>query len=71
MNICEIQYGYKSDHSAVVLELNLVHTPRGPDFWKFNALLQRDNEYITKLKSKLKSWSKKYDFLKIVEQNGK
>ena len=56
INTCDIQYGYKSDHSAVVLELNLVHTPRGPGFWTFNALLLKDNEYITKLKSKLKSW---------------
>ena len=71
INICDIQYGYKSDHSAVVLELNLVHTPRGPSFWKSSALLLRDNEHLTKLKSKLKSWSKKYDFFEDSRTNGK
>ena len=57
---CGIQYGVRSDHSAV--NLNIKQTSqRGPGFWKFNSLLLKDNIYLNKLKTKLQHWKEKYN----------
>ena len=43
---CVITPGIKTDHSAVILELNLSTTQRGPGYWKFNTSLLQDEEYV-------------------------
>ena len=47
----EIKPGYRSDHSAVVLELKFNEFKRGKGLWKFNNTLLNDRDYMTKVKN--------------------
>ena len=38
--------GFKSDHSAITLEITVQQQPRGPGFWKFNCSLLKDINYV-------------------------
>ena len=49
---CSTEYGFQSDHSAVVLDLKVSNRKRGPGFWKFNTMLIYDVQYVNELKSK-------------------
>lgn len=42
----EIDLAYRSDHSMIRLELRLDLESRGKGFWKMNASLLRDQEYV-------------------------
>lgn len=44
---CNMQTGYCSDHSFVVLELNLAPEARGPGYWKFNNSHLKDKQFVT------------------------
>ncbi len=47
----DIQIGCKSDHSVISIDLQIHNTnKRGRGFWKFNATLLRNREYINKVK---------------------
>ena len=59
---CKIDFGFQSDHSMISLDLNTVMSKRGPGFWKFNAKLIEDLDYINGLKHKISKWNVKYDF---------
>lgn len=48
-NKIEICTKYISDHSRVVLELDLSQTKRGKGFWKFNNLLLKDKIFLDKM----------------------
>ena len=44
---CDISPGFKSDHSAISIQLVLNNHQRGRGFWKFNASLLQDENYVT------------------------
>ena len=41
-----IKPGFKTDHSAVILEIDLAIAPKGPRFWKLNNSLLHNRNYI-------------------------
>ena len=45
-----IEYGYRSDHSAVSIDVKLINNTRGRGYWKFNPSLLHDVEYVRKVK---------------------
>jgi len=45
--------GYKTDHSAIYLTLNLSNNARGRGYWKFNNSLLRDKTFIQNTKEKI------------------
>ena len=48
---CEIIPGYRSDHSGVLLNLQInFDTEKGRGYWKFNNTLLKDIEYVNKVK---------------------
>ena len=55
-----IKAGYRSDHSAVSLDLKLSKFSRGPGLWKFNNSLLHDKDYIDKVKSCIKKTKVQY-----------
>ena len=47
----------RSDHSAITLQINgIENTTCGPSFWKFNASLLKDEEYVNKIYEKSLEW---------------
>ena len=46
----DILPGYKSDHSAVSLNLDFKENQRGPGFWKLNCSLLRELDYVQNIK---------------------
>jgi len=47
----------RSDHSAITLHINgMENTSYGPSFWKFNASLLEDEEYVNKINEKSREW---------------
>ena len=47
--------GYRTDHSALTLELQLNNTIRGKGFWKFNTSLLREVDYVNSVKQEIKT----------------
>jgi exonuclease III len=50
VNHSDIVPGYRTDHSAIKLKLDLKKIDRGRGFWKFNNSLLKDQSYIDKVK---------------------
>ena len=51
----------KSDHSAIGLPINgIVEQIHGPSFWKFNARLLDDKDYVTLINSKYEVWVEEF-----------
>lgn len=48
---CVMQPGFQSDHSFVILDVDLVGNKRGSGYWKFNLSHLRDKEYLLAAKS--------------------
>ena len=46
----EIIPGYRSDHSAVIIEIELDQTPRGKGYWKLNCSHLKNADYIELIK---------------------
>jgi exonuclease III len=53
MQKTDVYPGIKSDHSVIYLILNRTNTKRGRGFWKFNAELLKDADYVSGLKTLL------------------
>ena len=52
-----INSAIKTDHAAIVLQVNSVEKqPTGPSYWKFNASLLEHPEYINLIKDNVPSW---------------
>ena len=49
-NDCNTVSGYRTDHSAITLQLKLNKNERGKGYWKFNNSLLRDTKYIELVK---------------------
>ena len=43
---CNVVSGYRTDHSAITLQIKLNKNDRGKGYWKFNNSLLRDENYI-------------------------
>ena len=56
----DILAGFKSDHSLITLTLMNNSNPRGPGFWKLNASLLADAEYIELIKKTINEVAKEY-----------
>ena len=50
-----IQYGIRSDHSAITMKIEVNQIRRGPGFWKFNEVLLLDEEYNQSTHALIKS----------------
>ena len=55
-----IGIGYRSDHSLIGIEIDTSETPRGKGFWKFNASLLRDSNYIQAVQNEIAQVVKDY-----------
>ena len=74
-----IKPGYRSDHSAVIVELKFNSFERGRGFWKFNNSLLTDKIYVDKVKETIERLKIQYEmnkeknqqniFSKLFEQN--
>ena len=55
----------KSDHSAIVLSISSVENKtRGPSFWKFNASLLDDKDYVQMVNRKYQIWIEEFKDVK-------
>lgn len=51
----------KLDHSAILLSINGIEEQiRGPSFWKFNASLLDDKDYVTLINSRYEVWVEEF-----------
>ena len=51
-----------SDHSAILLHFNSLDKPEyGPSFWKFNASLIDDDDFVTLINGSVPMWLKEFD----------
>ena len=51
----------KSDHSAILLSINGIEEQiHGPSFWKFNASLLDDKNYVTLINSRYEVWIEEF-----------
>ena len=51
-----------SDHSAIFLHLNSSDKPEyGPSFWKFNASLTDDDDFVKLINESVPRWLKEFD----------
>ena len=57
----DVLTGFKSDHSLIILTLMNNSNPRGPGFWKLNASLLADEEYIDLIKKTVNEVAKEYE----------
>ena len=57
-----IKPGYRSDHSAVILELKFNSFERGRGLWKFNNSLLTDKIYVDKVKETIERLKIQYDY---------
>lgn len=62
----DIVAGYKTDHSLLHINIKPCNLSHGKGFWKFNALLLADKEYVKKVKHTISEIIKQY---KKTEQN--
>jgi hypothetical protein len=57
-----IEAGFRSDHSLINISFYKKEaSERGPSYWRFNANLLNDKEYITYIKEKLTNFKIKYE----------
>ena len=52
---CDIDISYRSDHSVIVLQLQLSKQNHGKGFWKLNNSLLNDKDYIDCINRKIDS----------------
>ena len=52
--------GYRTDHSLVFIEIDLVKSVRGKGFWKLNVSLLHDKEYVYIMKREIQETVKNY-----------
>lgn len=51
LSYCNIETGFKTDHSIISLSLNIAQAKRGRGLWKFNNSLLHDKDYVDVVKS--------------------
>ena len=60
VKLTQIEYGYRSDHSAITLSLKFQNYEKGKSYWKFNNTLLKDTEYVKLVKGKIKEVKEQY-----------
>ena len=61
LNQIAIETGFHSDHSLIEISFSKKETSkRGPSFWRFNASLLKDKEYVTYIKKRISEIKEKY-----------
>ena len=50
-----------SDHSIIHISIKTLNPKRGPSYWKFNASLLNDDEYVKMIKNVIKQSAKKHE----------
>ena len=60
---CDIKPGFRTDHSAIIIELVLNKTIRGKGFWKLNSQHLKDSDYVNMLNNIIDSSYDKYNDL--------
>ena len=60
--IAAIDYecGYKTDHSKISIVIDLSSSKRGPGYWKFNARLLKDVDYVKSINDIIEQTEAKY-----------
>ena len=58
---CDIRAGFKTDHSLITLQLQINDLTRGRGFWKFNAKLLTDMEYVKMIQQTISDTKITYD----------
>lgn len=53
----------RTDHSAVCMEILMNKNKRGKGYWKLNASLLQDEEYVKVMRENIGAWKKEYSFL--------
>lgn len=52
--------GYRTDHSLIVLTLDLIKFKKGNSYWKFNNSLLKDIQYVTEINELILTVKKQY-----------
>ena len=60
INDIQINAGYRSDHSPVILEMKLNKFKKGKGLWTFNNSLLGDKDYIELIKKKIQQIKTQY-----------
>ena len=56
----DIEFGYRTDHSAVTITFRFTERARGRTFWKFNSSLLKDIEYVRRTKETIEKTKQNY-----------
>ena len=56
VNECDIKFGYRSDHSAITIEINRSVPNRGPGFLKLNSSLLMNEKIKEEIKLSIVSF---------------
>ena len=55
-----ISTGYKTDHSLIEIKIALHSNMRGPGFWKLNASLLTEIDYVNQIRTVIKDTQEEY-----------
>ena len=50
LSFCKIEPGFKTDHSIIIISLNITEAKWGRGLWKFNNSLLHDIDYVKLVK---------------------
>ena len=65
---CFYLIGISSDHSALCIIIHTNVEARGRGFWKLNAMLLKDKDYVDRMNEKLERWLKESENLKSMDR---
>ena len=52
----------RTDHSAITISFNSIESQKhGPSYWKFNASLIEDENYVTLMNQKIPEWIEEFE----------
>ena len=56
----DIEFGYRTDHSMITLDLQFGTESKCRSFWKFNSSLLRDQQYVAEVNETIEKVTKQY-----------
>ena len=59
---CDIEPGYRTDHSVIILSLKFEKFEKGRELWKFNNSLLYDKDFLELINNKIQDIKKQYAF---------
>ena len=58
----DIKTAIRTDHSAITISFNSIESQKhGPSYWKFNASLIEDENYVTLMNQKIPEWIEEFE----------